>query len=423
MMENEFHFDLFIPHPSNIMAEFICRLGTPSGEIVQRTVEANGVSEVRSRLEQEGFRVFAITNAEGGVLSRRGKKRVKPDDFLLFNQQLSALLRAGIPILQAIGMLRKRSTSERLREVLADVEDKIKNGIPLSTAFAEQGEIFPRIYTASILAGERSGALDEVLARYVVFQRRSVGLRRRIRSALAYPIFLLVASAIMVTFLSIYVVPRMSQLFQGLNKDNQLPFLTRFVVGFSTFLATNIIWIAPIVIAAVALLYLWSRTESGRLAIDAFLLRVPIAGTLIVQLTVAQAARSLATLLAGGITLVDSWEIAGESITNKELRRRSAAILPMIREGCSFTESLESANWIPELASDMIGIGERSGSLKEMLDEVSQFYDAEAEVKLEQLTTVMEPAILVIMGGVVVIILLAIYLPIIQTISGGPGMK
>jgi type IV pilus assembly protein PilC len=423
MMENEFHFDLFIPHPSNIMAEFICRLGTPSGEIVQRTVEANGVSEVRSRLEQEGFRVFAITNAEGGVLSRRGKKRVKPDDFLLFNQQLSALLRAGIPILQAIGMLRKRSTSERLREVLADVEDKIKNGIPLSTAFAEQGEIFPRIYTASILAGERSGALDEVLARYVVFQRRSVGLRRRIRSALAYPIFLLVASAIMVTFLSIYVVPRMSQLFQGLNKDNQLPFLTRFVVGFSTFLATNIIWIAPIVIAAVALLYLWSRTESGRLAIDAFLLRIPIAGTLIVQLTVAQAARSLATLLAGGITLVDSWEIAGESITNKELRRRGAAILPMIREGRSFTESLESANWIPELASDMIGIGERSGSLKEMLDEVSQFYDAEAEVKLEQLTTVMEPAILVIMGGVVVIILLAIYLPIIQTISGGPGMK
>jgi type IV pilus assembly protein PilC len=208
-----------------------------------------------------------------------------------------------------------------------------------------------------------------------------------------------------------------------LSKDNQLPFLTRFVVGFSTFLATNIIWIAPIVIAVVVLLFLWSRTESGRLAIDAFLLRIPIAGTLIVQLTVAQAARSLATLLAGGITLIDSWEIASESITNKELRRRSAAILPMIREGRSFTESLESANWVPELASDMIGIGERSGSLKEMLDEVSQFYDAEAEVKLEQLTTVMEPLILVVMGGVVVTILLAIYLPIIQTISGGPGMK
>jgi type IV pilus assembly protein PilC len=405
------------------MAEFICRLGTQSGEIVQRTIEAEGVSEVRTRLEQEGFRVFSIANAKGGVLSRGSKKRVKAGDFLLFNQQLSALLRAGIPILQAIGMLRRRSASERLREVLGDVEEKIKNGIPLSAAFAEQGEIFPRIYTASILAGERSGALDEVLARFVVYQRRSVGLRRKIRGALAYPIFLLTASVIMVTFLSLYVVPRMSQLFEGLSKDNQLPLLTRMVVGISTFLITNIIWMGPLILIVGGLIYFWSRTASGRLMIDAFILRIPIVGNLIIQLTVAQTARSLSTLLAGGITLVDSWEIASESITNRELQRRSHEILPMIREGRSFTESLEAAKWLPELALDMIGIGERSGSLREMLDEVSQFYDAEAEVKLEQLTTVMEPAILVVMGAVVITILLAIYLPIIQTIAGGPGMK
>lgn len=405
------------------MAEFICRLGTPSGEIVQRTVEANGASEVRQRLEEEGFRVFTVTNTQGSVFARTTKRRVKQGDFLLFNQQLSALLRAGIPILQAIGMLRKRSASERLREVLGDVEEKIKNGIPLSNAFGDQGDIFPRIYTASILAGERSGALDEVLARYVVYQRRSVNLMRKIRGALAYPLFLLVASAVMVTFLSLYVVPRMSQLFQGLTRGSQLPLLTRVVVGVSTFLATNIIWIGPIIIAIAALAFFWSRTESGRLVIDSFLLRVPIVGKLITQLTVAQTTRSLSTLLAGGITLVDSWEIASESITNKELRRRSEAILPMIREGRSFTESLESAGWMPELGLDMIGIGERSGSLREMLDEVSQFYDAESEVKLEQLTTVMEPAILVLMGGVVVVILLAIYMPIIQTISGGPGMR
>ena len=137
-------------------------------------------------------------------------------------------------------------------------------------------------------------------------------------------------------------------------------------------------------------------------------------------LAVAQGARSLATLLAGGITLVESWEIAADSITNLELRRRSAAILPLVREGRSFTESLETADWMPELALDMIGIGERSGSLREMLDEVATFYDAEAEVLLEQLTTVLEPAILVVMGGIVVTILLAIYLPIIQSISSGP---
>jgi Type II secretory pathway, component PulF len=156
------------------------------------------------------------------------------------------------------------------------------------------------------------------------------------------------------------------------------------------------------------------------LTIDRALLKLPLIGNLLVQLSIAQATRSLATLLAGGITLVESWEIAAESITNRELRRKSSAILPMVREGRSFTESLENAGWIPDLALDMIGIGERSGSLREMLDEVSAFYDAESEVRLEQLTTTLEPAILVVMGGVVIMILLAIYLPIIQSISSGP---
>jgi type IV pilus assembly protein PilC len=172
-------------------------------------------------------------------------------------------------------------------------------------------------------------------------------------------------------------------------------------------------------VCAVAL-WFWSRTPNGRLTIDRTLLKIPLAGKLLVQLSIAQATRSLATLLAGGITLVESWEIAAESITNRELRRKSSEILPMVREGRSFTESLEAANWIPELALDMIGIGERSGSLREMLDEVSAFYDAESEVRLEQLTTTLEPAILVVMGGVVITILLAIYLPIIQSISSGP---
>ena len=409
------------------MAEFICRLGTPAGEVITRTVEAVGVTEARTRLEREGFRVFNVAppKATGVAAFTRmgragGQARVKANDFLLFNQQLAALIRAGIPILQAISMLSKRATSPRVRAVLGDVEDAIRGGSALSAAFAAQGSIFPRIYTASILAGERSGALDEVLTRYVTYMRRNVGLRRRIRGALAYPTFLLLASAGMVTFLTVYVVPRMSDLFSGFGND--LPTVTKLVVGISGWLSSNVFWFAPLVIITAVATLLWSRTPSGRLAVDRWMLKVPLAGKLLVQLSVAQASRSLATLLAGGITLVESWEIAAESITNLELRRRSSAILPMIREGQSFTESLESAGWVPALAVDMIGIGERSGSLREMLDEVAIFYDAEAEVKLEQLTTTLEPAILVVMGGVVIIVLLAIYLPIIQSISGGSMM-
>jgi len=410
------------------MAEFVCRLGTPAGEIVTRTIEASAVHEVRARLEREGFKVFNITppKAEGVTAFTRasggsGRTKVKANDFLLFNQQLAALLRAGIPILQAISMLRRRATSVRLRAVLEAVEDAIRGGAALSQAFAAQGAIFPRIYTASILAGERSGALDEVLSRYVTYMRRSVALRRKIRGALAYPLFLLLASLSMVVFLIVYVVPKMSDLFTGFG--GKLPFITQVVLTLSGWLTGNIFWLAPLVIVSAVGLGIWSRTLGGRLTIDRLKLKIPIAGKLLVQLSVAQAARSLATLLAGGITLVESWEIAAESITNLELRRRSSAILPMIREGQSFTESLESAGWLPALAIDMIGIGERSGSLREMLDEVATFYDAEAEVKLEQLTTTLEPAILVVMGGIVVVILLAIYLPIIESISGGPMIK
>jgi type IV pilus assembly protein PilC len=409
------------------MAEFICRLGTPAGEIVTRTVEALAANEARARLEREGFKVFAVTPPKAEGLTALAKPtgsaraRIKANDFLLFNQQLAALLRAGIPILQAITMLRRRAASVKLRAVLEEVEQAIRGGAALSQAFAAQGSTFPRIYTASILAGERSGALDDVLSRYVTYMRRSVGLRRKIRGALAYPTFLLLACLGMVIFLTTFVVPRMSDLFSGFGND--LPTVTKIVMGISGWLTGNLFWFAPLVIFGAVAVFIWSRTTPGRLTIDTLMLKTPLAGKLLVQLAVAQASRSLATLLAGGITLVESWEIAAESITNLELRRRSSAILPMIREGRSFTESLEAANWMPELAIDMIGIGERSGSLREMLDEVATFYDAESEVRLEQLTTTLEPAILVVMGGVVVVILLAIYLPIIQSISNGPMLR
>ncbi len=404
------------------MNKFICRLGTPSGELVTRTVEAVGVGEARARLEAEGFRVFSVLPPKrkgAAALTRGGRAgtapRVKAGDFLLFNQQLAAILRAGIPILQAVSMLKRRAGSERLRLVLADVEERIRGGEALSEAFASQGPVFPRIYTASFLAGERSGALDDVLSRYVEYTKRGVAIRRKVRGALAYPLLLLAASIGMAAFLTIYVVPRMANLFTGFKTE--LPFVTVVVVGISNFVAGNLFWLLPLLLIVGAAFGWWSRTPSGQMKVDGFLLHVPIVGKLLQQLSAAQVTRSLATLLAGGITLVESWEIASESITNRALRARSLGVLPMIREGRSFVESLESTGWMPELALDMIGIGERSGSLREMLEEVAGFYDAEAEVRLEQLTTIMEPAILLVMGGVVITILLAIYLPIIQTIT------
>jgi type IV pilus assembly protein PilC len=406
------------------MTEFICRLGTPSGEIITRVVEAAAAADARERLESEGYKVFSVATAEEGLsalLSLGGGKKgkVKQADFLLFNQQFSALLRAGIPVLQSIGLLKTRTASANLRVVLADVEEKIKSGVPLSEAFEAQG-LFPRIYTASILSGEKSGALDDVLARFVTYLKRSVGISRKLRGALAYPAFLLVAAMMMVAFLTLYIVPRMSDLFKGLSSNGGLPTVTVVVLAVSTGFANNIWWIAPLLLIVGLSLYVWLRTNNGKLLLHRFLLKIPVAGQLVRNMATAQLSRSLSTLLSGGITVPDSWDIASQAINNLELRRRSQAVLPMIREGRGFTEALEQANWMPELALDMVGIGEKSGSLREMLDEVALFYDAEAEVRLEQLTTLLEPAILLFMAGVVVVILLAIYLPIIQTISSGP---
>ena len=406
------------------MAEFICRLGTPSGEIMTRVVEAAAAAEAKARLEGEGFRVFAVSNAEKGLSSvlpggTSKKARVKPGDFLLFNQQLSALLRAGIPVLQSINLLKNRSGSSSLRIVLMDVEEKIKSGVPLSQAFESQN-MFPKIYAASLLAGESSGSLDEVLTRYVDYLKRSVGTARKLRGALAYPAFLLAAATFMVAFLTLYIVPRMSDLFKGLSTSKGLPSVTLVVLAISNFVSGNIWWLLPLVLVLIFTFVVWFRTPNGKLILHSFLLKLPIVGNLIRQMTTAQLARSLSTLLSGGITVPDAWNIASEAITNMELRRRSLAVLGMIREGRSFTEALENAKWMPELALDMIGIGEKSGSLREMLDEVGNFYDAEAEVRLEQLTSLLEPVILVFMAIIVITILLAIYLPIIQTISSGP---
>src|SRR5262245_49377574 len=402
------------------MAEYICKLGTPGGEIVTRTVEGMSEQELRQRLAQEGYRIFSV-QASGiinGVRVRGAAQRsvkIKLDDFLLFNQQLAALIHAGLPVLQSVQMLRQRSPNPKLRAVLSDVEARIKSGSALSEALESQGDTFPKIYTASILAGERSGNLDDVLRRYVEYTKSIAQLRRKIRSALTYPVMLLCAAFILISILTTFVIPQFSSLYD--NMGGELPTITVYVVGVSSAVRENIYWLLPTLLITGAGIFSWRRTENGRRTMDRWILKVPIVGELIKQLTTAQLSRSLATLLAGGTTVVESFQIALQSVSNRDLLRSTEPALPKIREGKPFTESLAAAGWVPELAVDMIGVGERSGSLREMLDEVAGFYDAETETKLGQLTSLIEPTILLMMAGVVITILLAIYLPLLQMAS------
>jgi type IV pilus assembly protein PilC len=312
-------------------------------------------------------------------------------------------------------MLRQRSPNPKLRIALSDVESRIKSGSALSEALAAQGETFPKIYTASILAGERSGNLDDVLRRYVEYTKAIAQLRRKIRGALTYPIILLCSAFILISILTTFVIPQFSLLYDNLGGD--LPVITKFVVGVSDGVRANIYWLLPALLITGASIYSWRKTENGRRTMDRWVLKIPVVGELIKQLTMAQLSRSLGTLLRGGITVIESFQIALQSITNRELLRSTEPALSKIREGKPFTESLAAAGWAPELAIDMMGVGERSGSLREMLDEVAGFYDAETETKLGQLTSLIEPVILLFMAGVVITILMAIYLPLLQMVS------
>lgn len=397
------------------MPEFECRLGTPTGEVVKRLYEAESLSELQKRLEAEGYRVFNITRQGAGSLlntNLTARRSLSPEEFLVFNQQFSAMLRAGLPILQALGILLKRQKEGFFRTVLEDVEAKVRTGTALSEAFASQPKVFPRLYTASILAGERSGDLDQVLLRYVQYTRTITELRRKLKKTLIYPAILITASLGLVILMTTYVIPKFASLYEGGN--NKLPYITQVVVAVSNAISDNLLWIAPLLIVATVFIALWRRTEEGKLKIDELMLKLPIVGELIRQNTTSQLCRSLATLLAGGITLLESFEIASESVTNRALRRSMNLVAAKMRTGQPFTESLQEAGWMPELALDMIGVGERSGSLREMLDEVANFFDAELDVRLTALTALIEPIILVIMGSVVMTILLAMYLPILE---------
>jgi len=398
------------------MAEYVFRVGTPSGEIVLRAVEAMSPEEARQRLEREGYRVFTLAHRRRPTWGwRLSFRRVKLEDFLHFNQQLAALVRAGLPILHAISMLARRQSHPVLRSVLRDVEERIREGTPLSQAFASRGDVFPRLYIAAVLAGERSGNLDEMLSRYIAYTKQMVALKRRVRAATAYPIFLLVALVLLVAVMTGFVIPRFSLIYEDFG--GELPTITRIVLAVGYGVRENLFWGGPSLLAAILGLALWRKTERGRATLDAAILRLPVVGPIVRDLAVAQLARSLATLLQGGITLVESFRVASETLTNRVLARSSDIVLRRIQEGQAFAESLEEAGWLPPLAIDIVRVGERAGSLKEMLDELANFYDAELEVRFNQVTTLIQPIMLVLMAGLVTFVLLAMYLPLFTFIS------
>ena len=400
------------------MPEFIVRVGTPEGEVVERQVRASNLRAAQEEMRRLGMHVF---EAKRGAISAsdfmpRFGKAISTDHFLLFNQELLALVRAGLPIVQSFDIMLERQKNPRFREILTEIREKITSGVALSDAFAAYGDLFPPIYSTSLRAGERSGDLEGVLKRFLRYQKMISSLRRKVIGALIYPAILVLLSSAMIFVMVTYVIPKFAEFFEGFGAE--LPWFTSMMITFATFMRKNI-WFTILGTAlGIFLLNRWVRT-SGRLLWDRFKLHLPFAGPVLHRFAIMQFTQSLGTLLAGGTPMVPAIEIASQSVTNQLVATKIGGIVQNVREGEPLWRSLDETGVVSDLAIEMIKVGESTGALTEMLANVSEFYDEEIEARLSRMVSAIEPLILVFMGIVIAVLLYAFYLPLFRLSTVG----
>lgn len=395
------------------MPEFIVRVGTPDGVITERHVQAMSIRAAEDDLRQQGMHVFDARRGKMSLrdLLPRGGKIISTERFLLFNQELLALVKAGLPILQSFDIMLERQKNLRFKEVLTDVREKLKSGIALSDAFASYGDAFPPIYSTSLRAGERSGDLEGVLRRFLRYQKIIVNLRKRVVGALIYPSVLVLLSIGMVLVMLTKVIPKFAEFYAGFGAD--LPWFTQFMINIANGLNTNLPIFLVICVGAFFLLRRWIK-GSGRVTWDRLKLKIPLAGGILHRFAIMQFTQSLGTLLAGGTPMVPAIEIASQSVTNQLVASKIFGMVQNVREGEPLWRSLENTKAMSDLAIEMIKVGESTGALTEMLGNVSEFYDEEIESHLTRIVAAIEPLILVFMGIVVAVLLYAFYLPLFQ---------
>ena len=398
--------------------EFRCRLASPSGEIVEGVYAAETEARLRHELDEKGLYVLSL-QPKGSVagLSVRLPRRtsVPSAEFLIFNQELATLLKAGMPLVQSLDLLRQRVSSPVFRTVLDDVYQRVRSGTALSDAFSTHGALFPSVYTASLLAGERSGSLDAVLRRFVEYSKIVATVKRKMVSALIYPAILVTLAFILVSIIVLKVVPAFSDFYATFNA--QLPLITRAVVRLSVFLRAQVVFILLATGAAVAALTVWFRQPGQKIRIHRLLLGVPFLGVIALKFATSQMARTLATLLGGGLPLVNAIDIAARSVGNQFIAHQLDNVAVRVREGESFAAALERRGVFPDVAVKMAEVGESTGALQDMLNTVADFYDEEISTNTERFVTLVEPVLLVIMGIVIASLLLALYIPLIELSS------
>ena len=393
--------------------EFRCRLGTPGGEVFEGVYVAESEARLRREFEEKGLYVLGIQQAGRlafGSLSLPTRSRISTREFLVFNQELATLLKAGMPLVQSLDILRRRVSNPLFKSVLDDVYERVRGGSALSEAFDAHGAMFPGVYTASLLAGEKSGSLEQVIRRYVAYVKVVATVRRKTISALVYPTILLILALIVVSIIVLRVVPQFTAFYEQFGEE--LPLSTRMIVSVSE-VARTYFWLLLVAVIGGAIgFWAWLKQPSQRERFDRWILRLPGLGPVARKFSTSQAARTLSTLLGGGIPLVTAIEVAARSIKNRYIARELQVAGQKVREGRALAAAMNDSGAFSDVAIKMVEVGESTGALQEMLNSLADFYDEEIETNLGRFITLVEPILLVVMGLVIAGLLLALYMPL-----------
>jgi type IV pilus assembly protein PilC len=400
--------------------QFVCHVGTAEGRVLRQVRKAPSEEALRAELEREGLHLVGFESRIGSLPRASGwqwrRRRVALPLLQVFAQELAALLRAGLPLLQALHLLVERQREPVFKSFLDQVYEKVRSGTELSEAFGELGDAFPPLFSSALKAGERTGELAQVLTRFVRYMKLLLDARRKVYTALVYPTVLLGLSCTMLTVMAVFVVPRFKLFYSAMELD-RLPLLTRITLGTGEFLRAHLVWIAGGVAFLLVALDRWARTPGGQMAFARLRLSLPVLGGVFHRFAISEYCRSMATLLAGGLPLVQALEIATRAVGNVWIRQQLEPVIGWVREGQSLHGSLEKTGTVPEIAIDMAEVGETTGALDQMLSSVSEFLDEEVETRMQRLLSLIEPLLLLVVGGMVAILLISVYLPIFSALS------
>jgi len=401
--------------------EFRCRVATANGQVSSATYVAENEARLRLELEDKGLFLLSVqpVGSVGGFsFSLRNRRRkISSEEFLIFNQEMATLLRAGLPLVQSLDILRRRVPNPTFKAVLDDVYERVRSGSALSDAFEAQGGMFTGIYHASLMAGEKSGSLETVLRRYVSHMKVIAGVRGKLVSALIYPVVLLLLSAAVVGLIVFKVVPEFALFYSGFGAGAELPASTQLMVAFSTSVVDYFfVWLAVLLTIVIAIA-VWIRQPGQRSRLDRAIMRLPWFGPLSRKFSTAQVARTISTLLAGGIPLVNSLDIAAKSVGNQAVAADLDIVAREVREGSSLAHALQQRRTFPDVAIEMVEVGESTGALAEMLNSIADFYDEENDTSLTRFSNLVQPVLLIVMGIVIAGLLLSLYMPLFQLSS------